>query len=77
MVPMVEGIIECKNLHWFFPPPQDTWWVLKKMQCISKKGVPNGLSILFSETPLPPLLPPTNNRGNIILDKVPFDYIEK
>jgi hypothetical protein len=47
------------------------------MQCISKKGVPNGLSILFSETPLPPLLPPTNNRGNIILDKVPFDYIEK
>lgn len=43
------------------------------MKGISKKGVPIGLSIWFSERPPPP----TNNRGKIILGKVPFDYIEK
>ncbi len=42
------------------------------MQGIAKKGVPIGLNILFSET-----RGATNNRGNIILGKVPFDYIEK
>jgi hypothetical protein len=43
----------------------------KKIQGISKKKVPIGLNILFSKTP------PTHKRGNIILGKVPFDYIEK
>jgi hypothetical protein len=43
----------------------------KKMQGISKKAMPIGLSILFSETPF------AHNRGKIILGKVPFDYIEK
>ncbi len=75
IIPMVEGIIECKNLHWFTFPPRYLMGIKrkweKKIQGISKKRTPIRLGILFPETPL------AHKRGNIILGKVPFDYIEK